>query len=148
MGEVALIVASAGLKLGAAKMEKDRYEMQAQEARENANLSRLSAKGQAADRERQRRMQISSIRADAASRGVSASPGGTIGSLIRRENTFAKIDSNRIMLMGESKARQYGLSAKASKQAGKGALISGVSSAFGQGAEYKMAKDSGKQNKA
>ena len=146
MGQAAMFISVASTLVGA-KMQRDAYEMEAQQQEEQAQMAEIEAEQQANSRRNQLLQVMSALNVSESSRGVSVGQGGTSSALKENEQRMAKSDLSSIKLMGLSKRRQYRLGADQSKLAGKAAIISGVANAGSQYGSYK-AKTSKPTNKS
>ena len=137
MGQGAMMAVSVGTTLLSAKMQKDAYEMEAQQNEEQAEMAKIEADQQANVRRNQLLQMLSSLNVSESSRGLDIGSGGTSSALRGSEKKMADADLSSIKLMGLSKRRQFQLGAKQSKLSGKGALISGLGDAGGEYMSYR-----------
>lgn len=142
-----MIALSVGSTLLAAKMQRDAYEMEAEQQKEQAEVAEMQAEQQTNARRGQLLQIMSALNVSESSRGLSVGTGGTSKALRENETNLAKADLSSIKLMGLSKRRQYGLGAEQSRLAGKASLISGAASAGSEYGSYK-AKTSKPTNKS
>ena len=136
MGQAAMFISVASTLVGA-KMQRDAYEMEAQQNEEQANMAQIEAEQQTNARRNQLLQVMSALNVSESSRGVTVAQGGSGSALRENEQTLAKADLSSIKLMGLSKKRQFRLGASQSRLGGKAAVISGVASAGGEYATYR-----------
>ncbi|OUU63405.1 MAG: hypothetical protein CBC24_09215 [Candidatus Pelagibacter sp. TMED64] len=140
MGQGAMLAFSVGSTLMSAKMQKDAYEMEAQQNEENAELAKIEMEQQENARRDQLLNVLSSLSSDEGSRGLAIGSGGTAQALRSSEKRMADADLSSIRLMGLSKRRQFQLGAKQSQIAGRGSILSGATSAGTTYRRYKINK--------
>lgn len=130
MGATMSIV-SAGVSLIAAKQKADAYKLQAQSYEEQRKQRQMQMDSQVIDRERTLFAQLAALRASGAARGATVGAGGTLGALKLNESNMARMDVNKIKVMGYSDMRQLSISSAISKQSAKAAMTSGFASGLG-----------------
>ena len=126
-----MAVVSAGVSLIAAKQKSDAYKLQAQSYEEERKQRKMQMESQALDRERTLFAQLASLRASGAARGSTIGAGGSLGALRQNESNMARMDINKIRVMGYSDMRRLSISSAISKQSAKAAITSGVAGAMG-----------------
>jgi hypothetical protein len=126
---VELQVASLVLGLAGANQAKKAYELEAQSYQEQKDLSEIQSGQQERDRLKMLRMQLASLGTSMSSQGVALGTSASTLALEKDEINIANRDIDAIKLMGMSNQRRFSLSARGSKMAAKGAMISGFSKA-------------------
>ena len=137
MGTGAGMFISLATTMYGAKLQKDAYEMEAQQNEEQANMAEIEAEQQSGARRNQFLQMMSALNVSEAGRGLSISQGGSSSSLRESDKKYLDADLSAIKLMGMNKSRQYRLGASQSRLSGKAALISGVASTAGEYQTYK-----------
>ena len=137
MGTGAGMFISLATTMYGAKLQKDAYEMEAQQNEEQANMAEIEAEQQSGARRNQFLQMMSALNVSEAGRGLSISQGGSSSSLRESDKKYLDADLSSIKLMGMNKSRQYRLGASQSRLSGKAALISGVASTAGEYQTYK-----------
>ena len=123
MGQGMMMAFSIGSTLLAAKMQRDAYEIEAQQNEENAEMAKMQADQQENSRRSQLLQIMSALNVSESSRGLSIGTGGSSKALRENEINLAKADLSSIKLMGLSKARQFKMGASASRTSGKAAML-------------------------
>lgn len=126
-----LQVASIGLKLYGASQERKAYELEAQSYEEQKDLAAIQSSQQERDRLRMLRTQLASLGTAMGAQGVALGTSPSTLALEKDEIKIANRDIDRIRLMGMSNQRKFGLSARGSRLAAKGAIIGGFSKSVG-----------------
>lgn len=115
-------VAGAVIGLAGARQEKAVYEMEAKSYEEQGKMAQMQARQQEEERERNLRQQLASLGTSMSAQGVVLDrTQGSVGALQKNEIDIAK-DISSIKLMGMANRRKFGISAAASRAAGKAAM--------------------------
>lgn len=116
-------VAGAVIGLAGARQEKAVYEMEAKSYEEQGKMAQMQARQQEEERERNLRQQLASLGTSMSAQGVVLDrTQGSVGALQKNEIDIAKKDISSIKLMGMANRRKFGISAAASRAAGKAAM--------------------------
>ena len=128
---------SAAIAIAGANQARKAYEIEAQQKLEQADIAGIEADQQAINRTAQLNEQLSSILATTAGSGVSVlSP--TTQTITRAEKKIASADLSSIKFMGDSKRRQFKISASGSRVKGKAAQLQGYGQAVAMGTKAYM----------
>lgn len=129
MAMAVFVVAAAAVSAFSAIQAGRAQEQQASFERAQAKDNRELAKLQAAQEETDRRKQLAAILAaqdaEAAAQGLGVGNYGSFAAGQRAERELAERDVESIRLMGQLRARQYGLQAQQASMAGKAARTAG-----------------------
>lgn len=129
MAMAVFVVAAAAVSAFSAIQAGRAQEQQAAFERAQAEDNRELAKLQAAQEETDRRKQLAAILAaqdaEAAAQGLGVGNYGSFAAGQKAERELAERDVESIRLMGQLRARQYGLQAQQSSAAGKAARTAG-----------------------
>ena len=97
MGQPVMMAVSVGTTLLSAKMQKDAYEMEAQQNEEQAEMAKIEADQQANVRRNQLLQMLSSLNVSESSRGLDIGSGGTSSALRGSEKKMADKLANELL---------------------------------------------------
>ena len=117
--------------LAAAQQQRKAYELEAQSYKEQADLSKIQAGQQEAERNRKLRIQLAALGTAMSSQGVALGTSPSVLALETDEIQVAKNDIASIRLMGMSTRRKFELSAAGSKAGASAATMGGFAKAAG-----------------
>ena len=117
--------------LASSQQQRKAFELEAQSYKEQADLAKIQAGQQEAERNRKLRIQLAALGTAMSSQGVALGTSPSVSALEKDEIQIAKNDIASIRLMGMSSRRKFELSAAGSQAGASATRMGGFAKAAG-----------------